>query len=101
MTKYLLAGVLMAVTAPLSASAGTVENACMRSDRPGANRTLCNCIQQVADMTLGGGDQQRAASLFQNPDAAQKVRVSKRDADNAFWARYKNFGDMAGVYCAN
>ena len=30
---------------------------------------------------------------------AQAVRASKRDADNAFWGRYKNFASTAEAYC--
>lgn len=89
----------VALVVPMSASAGPIEAACMKSDR-GGNRALCSCIQQAADQTLRGADQRRAASFFRNPDEAQKVRMSKRDADNAFWARYKQFGQMAEAYCA-
>ncbi|MBZ4690618.1 MAG: hypothetical protein V7668_18215 [Cereibacter changlensis] len=80
------------------ASAGPIDSACMRAGN-GANRATCGCIQQVADMTLRGGDQRRAAKFFLNPDQAQETRVSKRDSDNAFWARYKQFGEAAQAYC--
>ena len=53
----LAAGVLFS-TVPM-ASAGPIESACMRSGREAASRALCGCIQQVADMTLKGGDQRR------------------------------------------
>lgn len=86
-------------TLPMAAQAGTIENACLRSDRASATRALCGCIQQVADMTLKSGDQRLAAKFFRDPDRAQQVRMSKSDSDNAFWARYKNFGEMAGAYC--
>ena len=81
------------------ASAGPIEGACMRAGSGSANRTTCGCIQQVADMTLRGGDQRRAAKFFSNPDQAQETRVSKRDSDNEFWARYKRFGETAQAYC--
>ena len=100
MTKILIAAGLLAFALPLSAMAGPIENACIKSDRKQANRALCGCIQQVADMTLRGGDQRKAAAFFKDPDQAQKVRMSKSDRDNEFWARYKNFGDTAPVYCA-
>ena len=100
MAKLVIAGAVLALIVPVSASAGAVESACLRSDRAAANRAVCGCIQQVADMTLTGGDQRRAASLFRDPDQAQKVRMSKSNSDNAFWTRYKNFGDLAGAYCA-
>ena len=83
-----------------SAFAGPIERACLNSDRKGASRALCGCIQQVADMTLRGGDQRRAASFFKNPDKAQQVKMSKRNADDAFWDRYKAFGEQAEAYCA-
>ncbi|MDQ2064823.1 hypothetical protein Q9295_00415 [Xinfangfangia sp. CPCC 101601] len=82
------------------ALAGPVESACVRSDRAGASRPLCGCIQQVADMVLTNSDQRRAAKFFKDPDAAHAVWVSQRAADDAFWERYKQFGTMAEAYCA-
>ena len=82
------------------ASAGPIERACLSSGRDAANRSVCSCIQQVADMTLRGADQRKAAVFFRNPDKAQDTFMSKRDADDAFWERYKNFGDTAEAYCA-
>lgn len=99
MTKTLIATSLLALALPMTAMAGSIESACLRSDRAAANRALCGCIQQVADMTLKGGDQRKAAKFFQDPDQAQKVRMSKSDSDNEFWARYKNFGETAAAYC--
>ncbi|PZR00086.1 MAG: hypothetical protein DI533_05625 [Cereibacter sphaeroides] len=100
MKKPVLAATLVALALPLStiAHAGPIESACMRSDR-GGSRSLCGCIQQVADMTLKNGDQRRAAKFFSDPDEAQRVRMSTKDADNAFWGRYKNFGETAQAYC--
>ncbi len=83
-----------------SASAGPIESACLRSGRDAANRALCGCIQQVADMTLKGSDQRRAAKFFKDPDLAHKTWVSQSAADDAFWERYKSFGAMAEAYCA-
>jgi hypothetical protein len=90
-----------ALTFAAPSFAGPIESACLRSDRKAANRALCGCIQQVADMTLRGGDQRRAASFFRDPDKAQQVKMSKRDNDDAFWDRYKSFGDQAEAYCAS
>jgi hypothetical protein len=100
MTKTLIAATLLALALPMAAMAGPIENACNKSDRKASNRALCGCIQQVADMTLRSGDQRKAAAFFKDPDQAQKVRMSKRDSDNEFWARYKNFGETAAAYCA-
>lgn len=83
-----------------TAAAGPIQNACLNSDRDAANRSLCSCIQQVADMTLRGTDQRKAAVFFRNPDKAQDTFLSKRNADDAFWERYKNFGATAEAFCA-
>ena len=45
-------------------------------------------------------DQRRAAGFFRDAERAQEVRMSKRDADNAFWARYKTFATTAQAYCS-
>ena len=97
--RFLIAAAAVVLTTPL-AVAGPVDSACMRSDRSASSRQLCGCIQQVADMTLRGGDQRRAAKLMKDPDLAHDVWVSKRQADDEFWDRYKNFGQMAEAYCA-
>jgi hypothetical protein len=103
MSKYLIGAGLAALSLMCMAgvaSAGPIEGACMKSNRDAANRTLCSCIQQVADITLNGSDQRRAASFFKDPDQAQKVRMSKTDQDDAFWERYKSFGEQASLACA-
>lgn len=81
------------------AAAGPIEKACNRSDRKAANRQLCGCIQQVADQTLRGADQRRAAAFFKDPEKAHKVWMSKSSGDDAFWERYKAFSAQAQVYC--
>ncbi len=81
------------------ASAGPIESACMASDR-GGNRSLCGCIQQAADMTLSGGDQRRAAKFFKDPEAAHATWISQSKSDDAFWDRYKSFGQTAESFCA-
>ena len=82
------------------AIAGPIERACMASDRGAGKRTLCGCIQQVADMTLQGNDQRRAAAFFKDPEKAHSTWTSQSSADDAFWDRYKNFGTTAEAYCA-
>lgn len=94
----LAATFVFAIAAP--SFAGPIENACLRSDRKGVNRQLCGCIQQVADMTLRGSDQRKAASFFKDPDRAQKVKMSKSQSDDDFWDRYVAFGQQAEAYCA-
>lgn len=83
-----------------AAFAGPIERACLKSDRKAANRSVCACIQQAADMTLSGGDQRRAVSFFKDPDKAHKVWMSKTSGDDAFWERYKAFGAQAEALCA-
>jgi hypothetical protein len=81
------------------AVAGPIERACMASDR-GGNRSLCGCIQQAADMTLTGGDQRRAAKFFKDPEAAHATWISQSKSDDAFWDRYKSFGQTAEAFCS-
>jgi hypothetical protein len=85
--------------APIPALAGPIENACNRSDRQAANRSLCRCIDNVAQQTLTRSEQRRAARFFANPDEAQSVRMSRTPADNEFWARYRAFGAAAEQFC--
>lgn len=82
------------------AQAGEIERACLGSNRAGANRALCGCIQQVADLTLDRRDQKMAAKFFRDPHKSQEVRQSDRRSDATFWARYKRFGATAENYCS-
>ena len=101
MKSYMIAAALAASFAVLAgvAEAGPIERACLASDR-GGNRSLCGCIQQAADMTLSGGDQKRAAKFFKDPEAAHATWISQSKSDDAFWDRYKSFGQTAEAYCA-
>ena len=98
MHRTLIGAFLLAI-ASSAAQAGIIESACLRSDRDAATRALCGCIGNVADQTLSGSDQRRAAAFFKNPAKAQEVRQSDRASDEAFWLRYKGFGDTAEAYC--
>jgi hypothetical protein len=98
LTAALVAASLAILAAPVLA--GPVERACMKSDRRAANRVLCNCIQAAADQTLTGAEQRRAAGLFNDPDKAHKVWLSKSDRDDEFWKRYKAFGAAAEAMCS-
>ncbi|MDR5652104.1 hypothetical protein [Ruixingdingia sedimenti] len=100
MKKLILAATLLAITAPVAVHAGAIENACIQSDRSRGNRALCGCIQQAADMTLRNADQRRAAGFFRDPHQAQEVRMSKSNADNEFWQRYRSFISAAEGMCA-
>lgn len=98
LNRIVIAAAAVMMTAPLAMS-GPIDSACIRSDRARGNAPLCGCIQRVADQTLSRSDQRRAAAFFRDPHQAQEVRMSKTDADNAFWARYKQFAGTAEAYC--
>ncbi|WP_102109620.1 hypothetical protein [Oceaniglobus roseus] len=87
------------VLTPLAAEAGMIERACLGSERKAANRALCGCIQQVADLTLDRRDQRMAARFFRDPDRAQVVRQSSSRRDEDFWKKYIQFGSTAEAYC--
>jgi hypothetical protein len=95
--SLLVAVALVPAAAP--AAAGVIERACLSSDR-GGSRALCGCIQRAADRTLSGSDQRKAARFFRDPDEAQKIRMSDRRSDKAFWERYTSFGYFAEVSCS-
>ena len=76
-----------------------IERACLKSDRGQGNRALCGCIQDAANLTLTSRDQRLAATFFADPHRAQEVRRSERRSDEAFWQRYRNFGQTAETFC--
>lgn len=78
---------------------GDVAKACIAGGRDAANRSLCSCVQQVANQSLSASDQRRAATFFDDPDTAQQVRQSDRSSDEAFWTRYRAFADRAEASC--
>ena len=99
MKRFLPLTLVVTLASSTSAFSGSIESACNSSDRSAANRQLCGCIQDVADLTLQNGDQRLAASFFRDPHKAQEVRQSDRASHESFWQRYKNFGQTAEVYC--
>jgi len=78
---------------------GVIENACLRSDRPAANRVLCGCIQRVADAVLTSGDQRKGARFFADPEMSQVAKMARGDADLRFWQKWEAFSDGAVKYC--
>jgi hypothetical protein len=104
MKTPILLATCVAVALPFFASiahaGGPIERACLRSDRKAASRSLCGCIQDVADDTLRAADQRRAASFFKDPEKAHKVWISKSKTDDEFWKRYKSFGAAAEQQCS-
>lgn len=107
MKRTLIAAGIVAIALPLAvpialptaAEAGTIQRACLQSDRRGVNRSLCACIQSAADATLTGREQRMAARFFSDPHQAQVVRQSDRSEHRVFWERYRRFGQVAEAYC--
>ncbi len=95
----LFAAALCAV-APMTALAGPIDSACLKSDRS-TSPIICDCIQRVANMTLTSSDQQLAAKLLRDPEKVQDIAYSNRASLREFWARYTNFGTAAEQVCAN
>lgn len=78
---------------------GPIETACNKSDRRAASRSLCACIQEVADASLSSSHQRRGAAFFADPHKSQDVRMSDRSSDERFWEEWKAFGAAAAQYC--
>lgn len=96
--KFAIIAVALGLTSS-AAFAGPIERACLKSDRRAVSRPLCNCVQQVADLTLDSGDQRLAATFFSDPHRAQVIRQSDNSGHERFWKRYKQFGANAESYC--
>ena len=99
--RRVLAGLVVCLVASCGGRgvSGDVAKACISGGRDAANRALCSCVQQVANQSLSGADQRRAAGFFDDPEAAQQVRLSDRSSDAAFWTRYRAFADRAAESC--
>ncbi len=99
MKRLALTSLVVVVASGGAASAIQIERACLSSDRPGVSRALCGCIQDAANLTLSSKDQRLAASFFRDPERSQVVRKSDTREDDAFWERYRNFGQTAETFC--
>lgn len=80
-------------------TAGPISNACLQADRRAASRSLCNCIQSVANRALSRTDQRTAAKFFKDPEKAQDMRRSDRQSHEKFWDRYAAFSQNASAQC--
>lgn len=78
---------------------GEIGRACMTGGRDAASPQMCSCIQGVANTSLSGSDQRRAARFFANPDEAHETRASDGPRDEAFWERYSAFAARAEAIC--
>ncbi|MCP5073933.1 MAG: hypothetical protein GY947_11650 [Rhodobacteraceae bacterium] len=99
MKRIAMALAVFCIAAP-AFSAGTIERACNKSDRRAATRSLCGCIQDIADIKLTSSDQKLAAKFFADPHLAQETRQSDNEAKERFWKRYKAFGQTASDSCS-
>jgi len=102
MRNLISSALLAAMLLPLgsfSVEAGPISAACKQSDRKAATRSMCNCLQSVANGELSRADQRRAASFFKDPHQAQVTRQSDRRSDEKFWLRYKEYGQTAKALC--
>ena len=70
---------------------GEIGQACMAGGRDSANARTCACIQGVANQSLSGTDQRKAARLFSNPDEAQQARAT----GGSLWDRSAAFASQA------
>ena len=94
---FLLAAALC--TGALSASAQSIETACLRSERGARSPDLCGCIQDAADLVLGPAEQRLAAALIREPERAERISRSPRPADRRFWQRYLDYVEAATAFC--
>ncbi len=78
---------------------GPIADACLSSDRKARSQQLCGCVQQVAHQTLSGSDQRQGAKFWRDPQSLQNIRQSDNDSQNAFWRRWKAYGETAAAVC--
>jgi hypothetical protein len=97
--KRLSAALAVSVLTAGAAYAGSIESACIKSERQ-ASRSLCSCIQSVADVKLSRSDQKLAAKFFKDPHLAQETRQSSSRSKEQFWQRYKDWGQTAAQTCS-
>lgn len=98
--KKVVVAMALAVFCSGAAYSGTIERACLGSERSAGNRALCGCIQKVANTTLDANDQRMAAGFFKNPHMAQEIRQSDNVRHAIFWKKYKLFGSVAQASCS-
>lgn len=94
--KHLITTLVLATTLSLggvtNTQAGPIERACLKAERNGATRTLCDCIDDVARPIFSGSEMRRIAKFFADPHLSQELRQSDRGADERLWDRYKRWG---------
>ena len=102
MKRILSAALIAAFLAPMAVPtfAGPIDRACLSSPRKQKSRSLCSCLQRVANATLSRSDQRTAATFFKKPQLAQDTRQSSNPSKERFWLRYKDFGATAAAVCS-
>jgi hypothetical protein len=80
-------------------ASGPIASACLQAGRKSATRQLCGCVQAVANDKLSASDQRLGARFFTDPALAHSVWRSDTASDDAFWERWKAFGDSAARTC--
>ena len=100
MRELALALAVLMAGSGVSVAGDAIEAAC-RSSGNTASFALCRCIQDVADATLAGAEQRRAATFFRDPERAQKLRQSVSQSNATFWQRYEHFATTAQLLCIN
>jgi hypothetical protein len=78
---------------------GPLQKACMTAGRKQASTARCGCIQAVANDKLSSSDQRRGVKFFTNPQLAQDTRQSDNLNSEAFWLRWKAYGEAAAKIC--
>ncbi len=103
MIKRVLQAALLAVfltpTLAQIAEAGPMGRACLSSPRKAKSVRLCACIDSVARQSLSRSDQRLAAKFFRKPQRAQDIRQSDARHHEAFWQKYKAFGQRVEASC--
>lgn len=97
-TRFLALTLGLGVCGAPVLAGGSIAGACEASGA--ASKRLCDCLQHVADQTLDGGDQRKAAKLFRDPDKAEEMRMADSGSAEEFWQRYTNFAATAEASCA-
>ena len=87
------------VTRAVPLATGPISQACLQSSRKAKSRSLCGCIQSVANQILSPGQQRRSVEFYSNPHLAQQIRQSDKPVDEKFWNAYKAYGVRAEQKC--
>ncbi len=88
------------IIGPGAVAANPIERACNQSNRAEANRSICRCIGDAADMTLSRSDMREGARFFTDPARAEEIQLSDTRRNDAFWSRWQGFAETAEALCS-